>query len=263
MVDVVPQIIWITDRDCRMEFLNKQFTDYTGTTGDGSAPAVMAANFLHADDRVNVVAAWEAALTTGNSFDIEHRIRSSAGVFRWFLARAQPYRDPDTGEIIRWFGVSVDIHDRKMAEASLRESEARYRDLFETIDEGFCVIEFLDGPYGTSSDFVHVEANPAYLRHAGIPDIVGKTCRQTLTQKEADVWVAILRGVLETGKPVRFERALEATYRHLEVASFRIEPAAKRQVAIVFQDVTPRRRAEIRLQQLNETLEYQVAERTA
>ena len=263
MADAVPQIIWITDHHGQMEFLNKQFTDYTGTTGVGSAPADMAANFIHADDGARVVAAWEVALETGEPFDVEHRIRSAAGEDRWFLARAEPYRDPGTGEIVRWFGISVDIHDRKMAEAALRESETRYRTLFESIDEGFCVVEFIDGPRGRLSDYVHLEANPAYMRHAGIPDIVGKTGRGELTESEADAWIAIFRKVLETGEPARFERKLEATDRHLEVACSRVEPATKRQLAIVFTDISARKWAERRLRELNETLESQVAERTA
>lgn len=75
--------------------------------------------------------------------------------------------------------------------------------------------------------------------------------------------MAIFRSVLETGQPVRFESELEATDRHLEVACSRVGPAAKRQVAILFQDVSARKRAERKLRELNETLESQVAERTA
>ena len=143
------------------------------------------------------------------------------------------------------------------------ESAERYRTLFDSIDEGFCIIEFIDGPRGPLSDYVHLEANTAYMRHTGIPDIVGQTARAVLTESEADAWVATFRDVLQTGEPVRFERALEATDRHLELACSRVEPAARQQVAIIFQDVSARKRAERRLQELNETLESQVAERTA
>ena len=68
-----------------------------------------------------MVAAFDAALETGEPFEIEHRILSAGGENRWFLARAEPYRDQATGEIIRWFGASVDVHDRKLAEERLRE----------------------------------------------------------------------------------------------------------------------------------------------
>jgi PAS domain S-box-containing protein len=67
------------------------------------------------------------ALRTGGTFLVEHRIRSRDGDYRWFLVRAEPHRDPRSGEITHWFGASVDIHDRRQAEAALRESETRLR----------------------------------------------------------------------------------------------------------------------------------------
>ncbi|RAK51463.1 response regulator [Phenylobacterium deserti] len=140
---------------------------------------------------------------------------------------------------------------------ALHESEARYRLLFETLDEGFAVIKFLDGPHGPLSDYVHVEANPAYERHAGIANVVGQKVRE-MVPDEAGGWVELYRRVLTTGEPVRFERELVATGRHLDLAAFRVEPASRREVAVLFQDVTARRRAEIALRDLNETLERRV-----
>jgi PAS domain-containing protein len=60
------------------------------------------------------------------------------------------------------------------AREALADSEARYRTLFESIDEGFCVIELFDGPHGPLSDDIDVEANPAYALHAGIANVVGQ-----------------------------------------------------------------------------------------
>ena len=137
-------------------------------------------------------------------------------------------------------------------------SEQRYRTLFDSIDEGLCIIEFLDGPHGPLSDYVHIEANAAYARHAGIPNVVGQKVRD-MVPDEADGWVQLYRSVLISGAPIRFERELVATGRHLELAAFRIEPESSRQVAVLFQDVTPRKRAEEALRQLNETLEARVS----
>jgi signal transduction histidine kinase/ActR/RegA family two-component response regulator len=145
----------------------------------------------------------------------------------------------------------------RAVEEALAESEDRYRTLFDSIDEGFCIIEFFDGPYGPLSDYIHIEANAAYAQHAGIPNVVGQKLRE-MVGAEADDWVARYGGVLRTGKPIRFEPELVATGRHLELAAFRIEPPARRQVAVLFQDVTPRKRAEAALQKLNETLEKRV-----
>ncbi|MFJ4064622.1 PAS domain-containing protein [Pseudomonas sp. NPDC089996] len=133
-----------------------------------------------------------------------------------------------------------------------------YRFLFDTMDEGFCIIEFFDGPHGPLSDYVHVLANAAYAKHAGIPNVVGQKLRE-MVPDEADGWVARYGAVLRTGKPLQFEQELVATGHVLSVTTFRIEPAERRQVAVLFQDVTQRRKAEQALQQLNAELEQRVS----
>ncbi|KFC65920.1 PAS domain-containing sensor histidine kinase [Massilia sp. LC238] len=217
---------------------------------------------IHPDDKVRMADAVEHSVASRADYDIEYRIVTPGGDLRWIAIRGQPDFDSE-GRPLRMTGVSIDVTDRRQAEERLSESEARYRTLFDSIDEGFCVVQFIDGPHGPMSDYVHVEANAAYMRHAGIPDIVGKTARSLLSRSEADAWVAIIRGVLETGQPVRFERVLETTDRYLEVACSRIEPATKRQIAVIFQDISARRLAERRLRELNDSLASQVAERTA
>ena len=156
----------------------------------------------------------------------------------------------------------ADSTELERAETALADSEQRYRTLFNSIDEGFCIIEFLDGPNGPLSDYVHIEANPAYAHHAGIPNVVGQKLRE-MVPDEADGWAELYGGVLRTGVPIRFERELVATGRHLELAAFRIEPASRRQVAVLFQDITSRKRAEAAIHHLNETLEVRIAEAIA
>lgn len=139
-----------------------------------------------------------------------------------------------------------------------QDDQDLFRFLFDTMDEGFCVIEFFDGPHGPLSDYVHVLANAAYTRHAGIADVTGQKLRE-MVPDEADDWIARYGPVLRTGKPLQFEQELVATGRVLSVTTFRIEPAERRQVAVLFKDVTERYRAETALQQLNEHLEQRVA----
>jgi PAS domain S-box-containing protein len=133
--------------------------------------------------------------------------------------------------------------ERARAAAELEDSEARYRTLFDTMDEGFCVVEFVDGPAGPLDDYVHVEANPAAAEQVGLAGVVGRRIRD-LAPEDAAQWIDLYRGVLETGRPIRFEKAFEATGRWLELSAFRVEPPGRRQVAVLFKDLTDRNRTE-------------------
>ncbi|MEL0209314.1 MAG: ATP-binding protein, partial [Novosphingobium sp.] len=152
--------------------------------------------------------------------------------------------------------MSSDHHSLMMVAAA--HDASIYQTLFENMDDGFCVIRFLDGPHGPLSDYLHVLANPAYERHTGIANVVGQYLRE-MVPDEADDWIAFYGKVLRTGEPVRFRNELVARGRHLEVSSFRIGSFEDRLVAVLFKDVTDRVRAEGALQQLNETLELRVA----
>lgn len=126
------------------------------------------------------------------------------------------------------------------------------------MDQGYCVIEFFDGPHGPLSDYIHILANEAYERNTGIPNVVGQKLRE-MVGDEADAWVSFYGKVLRTGEPIRFRNELVKTGRTLEVSSFRIGPFEDRRVAVLFKDVTDQVRAEEALRQLNETLEARVA----
>ncbi|QUS38807.1 response regulator [Tardiphaga alba] len=154
------------------------------------------------------------------------------------------------------------IADERNERSAAAAVQDRYRTLFESMDEGFCIIEFFDGPHGPLSDYLHIEANAAYARHTGIPNVVGQKLRE-MVGEEADGWVELYGSVLRTGQVIRFRRELVATGRHLEVSSFRVGPIEDRQVAVLFKDVTDRVRAEAAQQQLNETLESRIAEALA
>lgn len=134
MADSAPPIVWITDGDGRVEFFSRRWFEYTGENALPRSAGEVAERFVHPDDAAVTMATFNEARRGAGVYQVEHRIRRSDGVYRWFLVRAYPYRDPETGVISRWFGASTDIDDRKATEAALRASEARMRELNETLE---------------------------------------------------------------------------------------------------------------------------------
>ncbi|WP_408146600.1 PAS domain S-box protein [Caballeronia glebae] len=179
--------------------------------------------------------------------EVEYRVRiDETEEVRW-IARTGEFELDDEGRPRRFVGVARDVTEQRKTRDALAHSEARYRTLFNAIDDGFCIVEFFDGPHGPLSDYVHVEANPGYERHTGIAEIVGKTIRE-LDPEGADQWVEIYSEVLRTGVPARFERYFQTAGRHIEVSAARVEPQSLRQVSILFRDIAKRKSAEQALQ---------------
>jgi PAS domain S-box-containing protein len=122
VIDTIPTLAWCNLPDGTNEFLNKNWHDYTGLSPEESDGWGWQAAF-HQEDLPALMEKWKGMLVSGEPGEIEARLRRSDGVYRWFLIRAEPFRN-DAGEIVRWYGTSTDIDDRKRAEEQLQRSEA-------------------------------------------------------------------------------------------------------------------------------------------
>jgi PAS domain S-box-containing protein len=141
-----------------------------------------------------------------------------------------------------------DISERKQAEEALRDSEERYRMLFTSMDEGFCVVEVLFDDNHNAIDFRLLEVNDAFEKQTGIKDAKGRLVRQIVPALEQH-WFDIYGKIALIGEPVRFENHARELHRWYDVFAFRIGPPENRQVAILFNDITERRRIERELRE--------------
>jgi PAS domain S-box-containing protein len=153
----------------------------------------------------------------------------------------------------RHLSVLRDVTERKRAEKALHESEERYRKLFDSIDEGFSVIEMLYDRQGRAVDYHILETNPAFGRMTGFADAAGKTSLE-LNPDAEPYWFETLGRVAETGEDVRFESYAEALDQWFDVYASRVGGESSRRVAIVFANTTERKRAEEALRESEATL---------
>ncbi|HJY91779.1 MAG TPA: PAS domain-containing protein [Candidatus Acidoferrum sp.] len=140
VMDAIPGFVWSALPDGHVEFCSRRWLEYTGRSLD-EVRGQEFATAIHPQDQNDFVEKWRAALTQGDPFEAEARVRRADGCYRCFLIRAVPQRE-GKGAISRWYGNNVDIEDLKRAqeeiaegkrvEERLRESEARFQEMADT-----------------------------------------------------------------------------------------------------------------------------------
>lgn len=235
------------------EMLHLVGRDFIADTRDPSRSWIE--KYIPDEERPRVVEVMQRAIRDKQMFELEHRVVQLDGSVGWTFSRAVPLFGAD-GEIVEWFGTARDITARKRAEQALRDSEERFRTLFESIDEGFCIIEVIFDEHETAVDYRFIEMNPAFLEQTGLVDAKGRTIREMVPEHE-DYWFETYGEIALTGKPARFER--EARYlvppRWFDVYAFRYGEAKNRQIGVLFNDIGDRKRAAEAMQRANTVLE--------
>jgi PAS domain S-box-containing protein len=157
----------------------------------------------------------------------------------------------DDGEKLR---VAIsDITERQKAEDAQKQSEENYRTLFNSMDEGFCVIEVIFDSKNKPIDYRFLEINPAFEKQTGLHNAEGKLMR-SLAPEHEEHWFRIYGKIALTGKAERFVNEARALNRWYDVYAFRIGTPESRKVAILFNDITARKKAEADLAKAKDEL---------
>jgi formate hydrogenlyase transcriptional activator len=143
LINAIPQHVIALDPDGSLRHANQVALEYTGLTLEETISKDALARILHPDDMEKALGERQKAITEGVRVDVEARILGADGRYRWFLIRINPLRD-EQGRILKWYGSSTDIDDRKRAEEKIRQREAELRQILDLVPQHVIVL----GPDG-------------------------------------------------------------------------------------------------------------------
>jgi PAS domain S-box-containing protein len=130
-IDSIPGLAWSASPDGSALSVNRRWLDYTGFTAEAATGWGWQVA-IHPDDLPEMLEAYRNALVTGQPFDVEGRLRRADGEYRRFLFRGNPVLD-ESGKVLKWYGINIDLEDRTRAEDALRASEEGFRLIVNTI----------------------------------------------------------------------------------------------------------------------------------
>ena len=176
LADLNPQAIWMGSPEGQITYANQGFLDYIGLTMEQASNGTDWLQAFHPDEHARVIEAWVRSVTTGSEYEIEARmIRAGDGAVRWWWLRALPVRD-DSGKILNWLGVAIDIHDRKTHADELQKKHleterqrAELEALYATAPIGLALFDPVE--------FRYLRLNERQAAFFGMPisQILGKT----------------------------------------------------------------------------------------
>ena len=235
------------DTEGRITLVNQKYCDMLGyseaeligmSVADVTAPEVREAS-------MRAVAGLAAG---GGGFVIDKYYLRNDGSRVPATSSVNALRSP-AGDYQGLVAIVLDTTETQEAAQALRASEERYRTLFESMDQGFAIIEMMFDAAGVPVDYAFLEMNAMFERHTGLAGATGKTVRELVPDLDR-FWFDTYGRVALTGEAVRFENEATAMGRWFDVYATRIGGSDSRKVALLFSDISARRRSEEQLRQL-------------
>ena len=235
------------DPQGRITLVNQKYCDMLGRT-EAELIGMSAGNVTAPDALAATLAGLDGLAAGGPGFVIDKHYLHKDGSLIPATSSVNALRGPG-GEFQGLVAIVLDTSATQQAAEKLRASEERYRTLFESMDQGFSVIEMLFDDAGTPVDYRFLEMNAMFERQTGLVDATGKTARQLVPDLDC-FWFDTYGRVALTGEAVRFENEAAAMGRWFDVYATRIGGADSRRVALLFTDISARKRNEEQLRRL-------------
>ncbi len=220
--------------------VNERFAQMVGRDADQLVGQSLL-DLMHPDHR-DASALGYASLMRGEAetFESETQLLRHDGAPVWVHIAANLVRDA-AGRPLRAVEIVLDISERVRTQALEHQSRARFQSLFDSMDEGFCVVEVLFDAHGNADDFRYLEVNPAFEKLTGLTGATGKRVRELLPRIEAH-WLEAIGKVALTGEPTRLEQTSAAlSGRWFDLHAFQLTGLQPRgHVALLFSDVSAR-----------------------
>jgi signal transduction histidine kinase/PAS domain-containing protein/ActR/RegA family two-component response regulator len=246
LVNQAPLGVYLVDADFRMRQVNPIaepiFSEFPGGVVGRNFEEVLRAMWIQgrADEIVRI---FRNTLESGESFHYPEfaEYRADRGVTEYYDWRVERIVLPDGGYgAVCYFS---EISEQVNARLAIAASEEQYRTLFTSIDEGFCVMEAIVDGGGRIVDYLFVEVNPAFEKHTGLGSAAGRRMLEVVPDIEPH-WIETFGGVVTSGEPVRFVNEAIPLGRWFDLYAFPVGEPGERKVAVLFTDITDRRRAD-------------------
>ena len=255
VVDSIPAMIHTARPDGYLDYFNKRWLEYLGVTLDKVSGWNWTA-FVHPEDVEGILDRWRACLATGEVFEHETRVRRATGEYRWMFHRKVPLHDGN-GNIVKWYGSSLDIDERKTAEGTIRAQESELRQMLDFTPQYLGVL----GVDGTP-----IYANRASLDYLGMSLDEWRQKKQIGEEVHPDDLERVtseLERALSTGSAVEIEERVrkgDGSFRWFlsRCNPVHDESGQMTRLYLASTDIHDRKTAEERLQQENVALREEI-----
>ena len=241
LAESIPQQVWTARPDGYLDYGNYRIAEYFEKESAGELLGMDWLSVVHPDDVEKTIERWTRSLETGEIYENEFRLRRGDGEYRCHLAQAVPMRD-DEGNITKWFGTNTDIHEHKITESALRQSE-EYGNLFRLASDAILLLDL--------ETEVIIEVNDKACELYGFErkEFIGKNLKEI--SKDIANGEKYLRELNLTGTDQLFETVqfrADGTAMNLLINSSVIEYQSRKVVLSINRDITNRIKTEKDLQ---------------